>query len=654
MRNHLLTLSLLIIGTLQLSSQDFSHEFGECTNEELKMQYYSKDSLAEAVVIYDIGKSYFQIDEVGTHLIFEKRTKIKILSKAGIDWAQFDIPYFDENGKSESILEVEGNTYNIENGVVRKSILNSKSNVYDSKANSDWLIKRVALPDVTVGSVIELKYKLSSPYFFKFRNWEFQKKIPVIYSEYTTVMIPFYSYRYILQGIEKLNELKQYTDNDSKQLNGYVWKDNIYVFIMKDIPAFRDESFITAKDDYIMKVDFQLTEYINSMDSKQQIMTTWPKLIKELLDHENFGGYIKNVQRQASKIIDTMDLQSKSNQEKAEKIFKYVKSNFTWNKQRGKYTTGTAKEFLRTKEGDCADINLFLAGMLNQTGIEAHPVIISTRGNGKIKMNYPFSKFFDYVIVIVSIDGHSFLLDATEPLCNFGMLPTRCFNDEGLVIKKGEEPEWVNFSSVVLSSITYNFDITPNVSKDSIEGKFKIISSGYDALKFRKSYINNRTDFNKEIVQDNLTLSDSVKVEYLNNPEKLFPVSFNATRSIDQVDGKLLISPFSGYVITDNPFKQPARAYPIDLTYKKRRTYMSTVHIPEGYKLFSVPENITIDNEDIKITYKFENINDQVVKVLGIYEFKKDVYKATTYLELKQYYNTIINKFNEKVILIKK
>jgi len=653
MKKQFLFTFLYTIVVSQLIAQDFSHEFGKCSKDELQMSQYAKDSIAEAVVIYDIGKSYFQIGEGGYKLIFEKTTKIKIFNKAGIDWAQIEIPYYEENGKAEDIVDIQGNTYNLENGVIRTSPLDIK-NTFDEKRSNGWLIKKFAMPDVKEGSVIEVKYKLSTPYIFQFRSWEFQWKIPVIYSEYTTMMVPFCTYRYILQGTNKLYDLKQYSDVESKQLGGYTWRDKVYVFIMKDIPAFRDESFISAPDDYIIKVEFQLAEYINSLDSKQEIMTTWPKMIKELLNTPDFGDYVKSAQRQAKGIVDTMKLETKTPQEKAEKIFKYVKSNYSWNRWSSKYTSGSVKDFLRQKEGNCAEINLFLTGMLRASGVDANPVIISTRGNGKIKYDYPFVKFFNYVIVAVAIDGQYILLDATEPLCNFGMLPTRCLNDVGLVVKKGEEPEWVNFSSVVLSSITYNFDLTPNVAKDSIEGKFKIISSGYDALKYRKSYISNRTEFNKDIVQDNLTLSDSVKVEYLSNTEKLFPVSFSAAKSIDQVDGKLLVSPFSGYVISDNPFKQPARAYPIDMTYKKRRTYMSTIHIPEGYKLFSVPENVTIDNDDMKITYKFDNINDQVVKVLGIYEFKRDVYKAATYLDLKKYYNTIIKKFNERVILVKK
>jgi len=142
-------------------------------------------------------------------------------------------------------------------------------------------------------------------------------------------------------------------------------------------------------------------------------------------------------------------------------------------------------------------------------------------------------------------------------------------------------------------------------------------------------------------------------VENLQQIEKPFSVSFNASSSIDEVDGKIIISPFSGYTFNVNPLKQPSRTYPIDMLYKKRRTFMSTIHIPKGYKLFSNPANVTIDNDDIKIIYQFNVENDSIVKVLGIYDFKRDIYSSSKYVDLKKYYNTIIDKFNERLIFVK-
>ena len=58
------------------------------------------------------------------------------------------------------------------------------------------------------------------------------------------------------------------------------------------------------------------------------------------------------------------------------------------------FTNKSVKDLLSSKTGNSAEINLFLAGMLNAAGIEAYPVITSTRSNGKIQSDYPFLQPF--------------------------------------------------------------------------------------------------------------------------------------------------------------------------------------------------------------------------------------------------------------------
>jgi len=64
------------------------------------------------------------------------------------------------------------------------------------------------MPDVRIGSVIEYSYKILSPYIFNLRNWAFQNTIPVMYSEYSTSMVPFYDYVSNLQGAVNVMNLK--------------------------------------------------------------------------------------------------------------------------------------------------------------------------------------------------------------------------------------------------------------------------------------------------------------------------------------------------------------------------------------------------------------------------------------------------------------
>src|SRR5690606_35832886 len=102
-------------------------------------------------------------------------------------------------------------TYNLENGSLTKNPL-ELSNVFTEKVNQYWDVKKFALPNVKKGSVIEYKYSVSSQNKFNFRDWEFQWRIPVIYSEYVAKMIPFYEYTFIFQGASKFDVYESYVD----------------------------------------------------------------------------------------------------------------------------------------------------------------------------------------------------------------------------------------------------------------------------------------------------------------------------------------------------------------------------------------------------------------------------------------------------------
>lgn len=646
-------LIVLVSYYLSLSkAQEHSHEFGKINKEELQLAQYAKDTITEAVVIYDIGKSYF----IATYddkfdLYFERAMKIKILSKAGLRHAQISIPYYEEHGIDEGIVEIKGNTYNIENGEIKTIALDTK-NTYNEKYNEHWYDRKFAMPDVKEGSVFEVSYKIKSPYLFNLRNWDFQQKIPVIYSEYTVRMIPFYEYISVLQGAKKYDDFKSYVDKNVLHHSFINYNDKVYTFIMKYVPAFKDESFITSSDDYIIKLNFQLAAIHYEDGTNKEIMSTWPKLAEGMLNEEKFGDYLKDSKSKGKKSIDTMQLTLKTKLEKAKRIDQFVKSNFSWNGHYDKFTTQNIKDFLISKTGNCADINLFLAGMLKAAGIDAYPVLLSTRDNGKVSGNYPFLHYFNYIVVFAKIDSLQVLLDATDPLCNFNELPTRCLNDYGYIVQN-KKAEWLQFQSNFISNLEYDFNLKTNSNMDSIYKSCRLITTGYEAIDYRKRFSTNYYKLREKLLSNNSSSMDSILPVNLDQIEKPFEIVFNENIPLESVEDKIIVSPFCNKAITENPLKMDERNYPVDMIYKNSKTFKSTIIIPNSYKLLSKPKDIEINNDLVYILLKAQVINNDTITVKGVYEFKKDVYTVSDYNDLKAYFDKIVDKFNEKVVFEK-
>lgn len=644
--------SLTICFCLSATGQQNIPEYGRITQQELEMTSYPLDKTCDAVVLYDIGKSYFLYTDEGFRLKFERKTRIKIFKKAGISWADMDIPYYYEGEIPEKVDDIEATSYNIENEVINKTTLDTKQ-IFDEKTTDRWRRKRFAIPNVKEGSVIEFKYSITSPYYFNLQDWNFQWTIPVVYSEYMVKITPFYEYIYILQGRNKFDVFEKYEDNTLPHRVGSVeYQDMVYRFGLKNVPAFNDESFITSMNDYIIKVDFQLAKFHRLDGSYEEIITTWPKLITELLKHDDFGNYMKNSENAFEKLIDISAIHNKTQQQKLEYIANYVKLNYSWNGVNNYFATKTLKEFLKEKTGNAANLNLFLVGLLNAAGIEAYPVILSTRNHGKIKSEYPFAHFFDYVVVLAIIDGKNILTDATNPLCPYNKIPANCINEKGLVIKKNAE-QWVLLANNEMSVLRHNFFINLATTNDEVYCNFLLSAGNYDALGYRTLYQNKTDQIEKYFNEHGYKYVDSITTENYFDPLKNYIIKAIIKLPVERTNEKIYISPFLLEPPEENPFKESTRQYPVDMIYLRTRSYNSIITVPPGYKIESVPDDMVLETNFVDISYKVAQSTENKINISAIYSYKKVIYEPADYANLRFTMSSVVKKLNEKVVLVK-
>lgn len=632
-------------------AQDRDKDFGKINIEEVSKTTYDLDKIAEAAVLYDLGNAFFTWDQDnGFTIIFERSTKIKILSKAGFKYGEVEIPYYKEKQQKEVVYDIEAYTYNLENGSPSISKLN-KDNIFDEKTSENWYRKKFAMPDIKEGSVIEFRYKIESPYFFNFREWSFQSRIPEVYSEFTIRMIPFYEYHCILQGASKCDYSKNVVEFEKKRIGDIEYKEKTFVFGMRNVPAFRDEDYITSMNDYIMKMEFQLGVVHYLTGAKQEIITTWPDFIQKILKMDEFGLYMKSVSKISADMLNSLGISAEPDLKKAETIFKFVKSNYNWNGSSDKFASQTVREFMKTKTGNSADINLFLCAMLNEAGIQAHPVLLSTRSHGKIRVDYPFQKFINYVIVTARFDSMDVMLDATEPLGSFGLLPARSINEKGLIVNT-EKTEWTALVDDAHSEVADSSYIAFNDDLDSAYIDCNLRSIGHNGLQCRREFQNDSAGFKKKCFTEGLESKGEVNVQNAYTSELPFIYDYKASMEVENVGGKLLVVPFPGLTMTENPLKLPFRSYPVDMVYKTKHSFVTRIDIPEGFTYLEQIKPVFIDNNLVSIQYQIE-IKDKEIVVSGFYEFKKPVYSRFEYNDLRSYMTKIVETFNNKIVLEK-
>lgn len=649
MRKILFTL-IIFANTFNLSAQRLSNIYGKVGLDDIQYNSCEFDKTANAVVIFDNGKSRFiDTNQQGFKIVYERTTRIKVLTDAGVKWGEVEIPYYYSNNIYEDVYDIDASTYNFEDGQLKISKLDNKD-CHNEKVNENWMLKKFALPNVKKGTIIEYHYVIETPYLFNLRDWEFQWKIPVLNSKYVVEIIPFYVYQFKLQGAKSFNEFTSVEGTDERQFAGVKYKDMIYTYGMKNIQEFKDEEFITSKNDYILKLDFQLSKIIHPDGIKEDIITTWPKLSEDLLTEDRFGKFVEKVKKMSPKILNPSGFVNMSSKEKYDSVLNYVKHNFTWDKNERKYASKKPAELLKDKFGNSSDLNLFAIGLLNGIGIEAYPVIISTREHGKIILDYPYHNYFNYTLIGSKIDSTFILSDATDILLANNSIPLSCINDKGFIIQK-KNVEWVSLQPRQATKLRTNLII--NLSDTTDNTQLSVKSSEYYGLNFRKKYGVDSKEIKKELIEKNYQVEDSNVViknySDISNPYIIY-AKFNYQP--DKINNKIYVAPFLNEVIKNNPLKQNERFYPIDLIYPEYRSYTSTIKIPHGYKVNSLPTNQKIKNENFALDF-ITTVNDESVNISLSYVFTKSEYPSDEYLNLKFYFNEIINRGSEKVVFIK-
>lgn len=638
-----------------LSAQTYSRELGKIGKDEIELKVYAKDKDAEAVILFDIGDSEFVRSDTGFDVVFERKTRVKILKDAGLDWAEFEIPIYHDNDIYENLYEMQATTYNFEDGRLTTTSLDPTT-VYSEKINDHWEVKKFAMPKVKVGSIIECQYKIQSQYVYNLRDWEFQSKIPAIYSEYTVHINPFLYYVFWMQGSKKLDVFDKYEDFKNSHPLPYAtaigngtYNDMVYVFGANDVPAFRDEEFITSVNDYIMKIHFQLAQ-VNRFDgATQKIMTTWEDLVKELDKHSDYGRYVDRSEKMASKLLNLDELAAKSEAERFDEVVEFVKTNYSWDGKNGMFATKTPDRLVKEKIGNDADLNLFTVGLLRAAGINATPMISSTRGHGRIQSDYPFSSLFNYSLILAEVNGKLTFSDATEPLVLNNRIPSRCINDRGLTIDR-DEIKWIGLDTRVPSYFTTRYTLVPTAELD-MNASIEHYATEYEAARLRESVGDDPEKIKEKLSVGSFSFDqESVSVENLKDKQKPFGISYQQKGRVERLNDKLYIDPFLGQGPSDNPLKQDVRIYPVDINYPKQRSMKSEIEIPEGYQVEYTPKERTDDNELYNLFYQVNKEGNKVTIQFSYY-LKQSTYDPKLYDRMKSFFASIAKYGTEKIVL---
>lgn len=660
----------LLLFLLLLGASTYAQKFdlGKVTVQELSEKVCPIDSSAPAAVLFSIGKTSFNYSsDDGFRIVTEIITKIKIYKKEGYEYANHKEHYFiGGNSGAEQVAYSKAATYNLVNGKVEKTKLSSEGE-FKEELNKSWAVRKITMPNVKEGSIVEFKITITSKYIQNFPEWEFQQDIPVMYSEYSTYIPEYFIYNRHFKGYQSPKVVNNAVDRNidyyfqsaatgprSNTSNNATVKEVIDTYSMVEVPALKEEPYTNNIDNYRSTIIHEIagTRYPNQ--PFKNFTTDWETVAKGIYASDNFGAelnksgyYEKDVETLLAGVTDPI--------EKVALLFNFVKSRMTWNEHVGLYCKDGVKKAFQAQNGNVAEINLMLVSMLRFVGMNANPVILSTRNNG-ISL-FPSESAFNYVIAAVVFQDQLYLLDATDKLTLPNILPIRALNWNGRMIQKDGTNTLIDLMPTGVSKDVVSLMATVE-SSGKVTGKIKEMYFDYDAMRFRSNYGGFTKESQIERLEKNHKGIEIVNYDVQNVKDLGQPVSeyidFEDNSSVEVVGTKLLFNPLLFLAITENPFKQEKREYPVDFLYPNQNRYNVFIKIPEGYVVESLPQNKALAMPDNVASFKMSlTQNEGQIQIMFSFDVNEAVIGAEDYVVLKGLLAELVKKQTEKIILKK-
>jgi hypothetical protein len=667
--NLLVIILFFIFFHFNISAQEF--KLGKVSIAELEEKEHPKDPSAVAAILFNKGEVRFEYSQSSGFVMFtDVKTRIKIYKKEGYDWATQKISYYLGGNLTESVSVSDAVTYNLVNGKIEKTKLKSEGE-FDENINRYWGQKKITMPNIKEGSVIEFQYTIKTPNIGSLKEWSFQTSIPVNYSEYTTYIPEYYVYNTNKKGfifpkvtVKENNKTVSYNYRDksapgeslihsvSEEKLEYVETETTY--LAENLPAMKDEAYVNNIKNYTSSISHELSMTKFNNRPTKIYSTDWESVTKTIYDFEDFGMEL-NKGGYFEEDLKTLISGEKTRGETIGAIFNYVKSNIKWNGRYNYFCNDGVKTAYKNKTGNVAEINLMLIAMLRYAGFNANPVLVSTRSNG-IAL-FPSLTAFNYVIAAVETPEGLILLDATELFSEPNVLPLRDLNWLGRLIRKDGTSTQINLTPEMISKESSTMNIVLN-RDGTLDGKIRRQYTNHDALGFRqKNLATSKETYLEELEKNsnNIEIGDYVRANDLDLSKPLMETySFKSNKDVEIINDKIYLSPMLFLANSENPFKQEIREYPVDFGYPFESKIYINLDIPEGYKVEFLPKgaNLLTGDNIGAFSYVIQNTENKIQMIITT-NINTAIVSADFYDVLKEFYQGMINKQNEKIVLTK-
>jgi hypothetical protein len=426
-------------------------------------------------------------------------------------------------------------------------------------------------------------------------------------------------------------------------------------WVMKDIPAFHEERYLSTPRNYIDKIDFQLSKTYDGQDY-HDVMNNWAKATEDLLKQEDFGQPLGDEREELNEVADKIVGNNSDALGRARALYYYVSDHFTCTNHYNKYIKTNFRDVLKKNSGTVGDINLLLVALLRKKGLQADPVVLSTRDFGYNLVSYPLLSKLNYVIVRLKISGKIYYLDASRPQLGFGQLAGYCYNGHARIISNTDSGSVYFFSDSLREKKTTMVMITP--TDKGLEGSYQSTLGQQESYNTRTKVSENGEEGYFKNIQTSYGADLDISNTGIDSLKRLEdPVRVYYDFTLKQASGAPLIyfNPLFADAWRENPFKAAERKYPVEMPYAMDELYIFSMQVPDGYVVDEMPKSARVKFNDGQGLFEYLlQQQDGLVQLRCQLKLNKAFFQPEDYNNLRDFFAYVVKKESEQIVLKKK
>jgi len=614
---------LLLCSLVSLASFGQEEDWLPVTPQDLQYKEAPGNKGASAVRLY-----YAQyINDNTASCFFYQRIKIlneKALA-GGSSYADVEIPILTLGDLVEDITDLKARTIKPDGSIVEFNGKPFEKVVFKGRGNK-FSVKAFSMPEVSVGSIIEYKYRavLNIPVLIDLkipvRNaWDIQSELftvkeslyyqPDIGARYQSPTRPMFE-----SGGERISHVML----NMKDVKEKIRENGADTALeLTNVPPFESENFMPPENNYKPTVIF-FTGHVGKVDVDKE----WLDLGKRYYDvYERYMAADRGVKEAALKAIGSETEPGM----KLRKVYERVQQmrNLTFERIRTPeerkaehiQRNNNVGDVLAHGYGTFEDLTLLFVAMARSAGFDASPVMVPDRRRRFFVKDWTSSLQIDSVFAAVNLNGKDMYLEPGTRFCPYGFVRWNHTEIDALKLdRKGgvfiKAPSMGYDKSVT----TRKADMT--LAEDgTLKGSVVLELKGAEALEHRLDAIDRdeagrKKDLEEELKQW-LPTGSLVKMAVAQGWED-FDAPLVARLDVEvpnyaSLAGKRLLIPAFLFQLKQNQaFAHSQRKYPVYFPYPFTDNDVVTMKIPQGFTLESAPKP-----EDAKLPYaRYQNVSN--------------------------------------------